>query len=240
MESVNQIIASSPQLQSLVANLANNGISVGIQFDTQSAGYASGIVNSATSNVDYSNYSNPNFERITVHMNDFDADVAAGADPAELLYHEFDHFQEQLLGALQPGPFLQSGAIVGSASIGGYIFNFNIAPIPTVPGKYQASNGFDGLVHMTIHNDIMNAFGSDTTAALEEGLAESTSPPANLAEAVTQLNGQQANLSTRTSSGLTSPIQLASAPRNVACKTNGVSTQTAIIGRSNQFESGAY
>ncbi len=242
MESVNQIIASSPQLQSLVANLANNGISIGIQVDTQSAGYASGILNSATSNVDFfsSDYADPAHEYIIVNVNDFNADVAAGADPAELLYHEFDHFQEQLLGALAPGPLYAAGATGGFASIGGYTFGYDIAPIPgSSPGFLRASNGYDGLVHMAIHDDIMNAFGVDTTAALEEGLAKSTTPPANLGAMVAQLRGQSANLSTTLKSGAANSLQLGNPPKNVTCS-HSVSTQSVMLGRSSQFEPGRY
>lgn len=108
-----------------------------------------------------------------------------GQSAAEIAFHEYDHayYDETANNSDQFSPTM-------SATIGGTTYTWTVYTVGSNGVTSFNNTGYDGYQHVMIHSDIVGAFGSDSTGALEEALHESNNPPSD-AHATAQANASQ-------------------------------------------------
>jgi len=146
---------------------------------------------------------------------------ANGQDPTQILYHETDHLYYES----QPG-FLSNMPSSATFTINGTTYDYNTANIPcttcSIPGELTNSPGEQAWEHMLIHNDLVNAFGTDETGALQEGLAGAINAPSTGAlSATAAADKSKTGVSSRS---------IASAPRNATCTSGGSTSRSTLSG----------
>ncbi len=178
-QSANSLIQGSPALQALLAQLSNMGITVNIQGGSLEQPHDASsqlIGDTATIIVDSANIAAA------------EADRGDMAD--QILYHELDHIYYDASPAYELPP-ASSTFTIGTAT-----YNFNTANVKNSSGMLQASSGEIAFSHMLINNDLINAFQSDATGSLYEGIAGASPPPGaygsvELANAVSAAAGKK-------------------------------------------------
>ena len=144
----------------------------------------------ARANIDYTNPANDSIE--------WDAAAVAtaqanGQDPVQILYHELDHILNSLKNPDPNGSFLRRVPIPGDANfpangmatmtIGGSTFTFNL----NINAQMLAYE------HAVVHNDLVGAFASDKTGALQSAVQGIPRTDANgKAQATLDKNGAAA------------------------------------------------
>ena len=205
-----KLIQGSKPLQSLMAAVHNAGVQVTVQPASLQAGQAANtqLINSTTGVISYD-------------PSQMAAAEANGQDPTQILYHETDHLYYES----QPG-FLSNMPSSATFTINGTTYNYNTANIPctmcNIPGELTNSPGEQAWEHMLIHNDLVNAFGTDETGALKEGLAGAINAPSTGALSATAA-------ADKTKTGVSSRT-IASAPRNATCTSGGSTSRSTLSG----------
>jgi hypothetical protein len=203
---VNGLTAGNKDLQSLMATLSNNGVEITAQaasLPAHTAATAQGI--GTSSGV------------IQFDPNQMNTAESQGQDPSQILYHELDHIYYET----QPG-FFPDMPSTATYTIGGVTYDYNTANIPTsTAGVETNSKGEMAWEHDLIHNDIVSAFGSDSTQALAEGLLYATNPPSNVQQTAANEKGMQG-----TSSHTLTPPSRTATCKSASTSRRSVSTTT--------------
>lgn len=218
---VNAIISNSAPLQNLSVDVSNVGTSPSIMLNNTVEPAAGSLANGTYEPASY----DPNSHEIgwNTGLVDYDVDYQNG-DAAEIAFHEYDHawYDDTAVNSNQFNPIM-------SATLGGATYNWTIYTVAQNGDITFNSKGYDGYQHMMIHDDIVAAYGSDKTGALEEALSEADNAPGSPATVAA------ANSSSRPSFPVGSSTQKS---RPTAATTTGSQACRAAAVRTAQFGSG--
>lgn len=180
----NAIVSGSAPLQNLAVDVANVGSSPTISL-TGGAEPAQGALPAGTYRpASYTPSSN------TIDWNDGLVDYGVdylNQSAAQIMFHEFDHgFYDFTAGTTtQLSPTM-------SATIGGTTYTWTIYTVGANGAITVNQSGFDGYQHMMIHDDLVSAYGTDTTGALKEALQTANNAPADAAATANANSSQHA------------------------------------------------
>ncbi len=159
------LVSNDSALKALVAQIANV-VQVPINYvTTPIIDPVTGQLASAQAHVDYNLLSND-----YINWNDAQVtqSVQLGQDATQIAYHEYDHIFNSIAdpsGSYNhrvplPGDVSFPANGMATVNIGGSVFSYNLND----PVQFQAYS------HAVIHNDLVNAYGSDKTGALAEAV----------------------------------------------------------------------
>jgi hypothetical protein len=160
--------SSGHALQDLVAQLANFGLDIPIQYSSGAIPGADTTGGDAAAAM-YTDPNSPKNDVLKWSTSGVATAVANGQDATQIAYHEYDHAYNTLAdpGGTRshrvpfPGDVDFPANGMASLTIGGSTFTYNL----NVPSQWAAYE------HGVVHNDLVAQFGSDKTGALTEAVA---------------------------------------------------------------------
>lgn len=161
-----------PLLSSLEASLISRNLIVPIVVHSDSSDTV------ALSSV-HADYAHPQLSRIDWNVPAFEA---SGDDPNQILFHQLDALWYAFGPLAVSDPAAPRLPSIATVTIAGRSYRYSVRPIRCSgdSSHYCMSSGYDGLLHMLVHRDLLDRYGYDDTPALREGLRDSGDPPADL------------------------------------------------------------
>jgi len=145
---IQSIIAGDTKLQGLLASITRSGVSIKWDYKTVAVSNALAVT--------YQNSANA-FN--IVIANDIDDQIKALApqfvqDKAQVVFHELDHVRLEAVLQSRNNAALYAPTSNSTIEFGGHTFSYNVN-----------GNGWAGLEHVFVHNDLVSIYGSDKTGS---------------------------------------------------------------------------